>query len=147
MAALADPYARGHEPAALLRSLARLGDTDLAADTDAVPPLAELALSRPNLRWRMQLSTTAPCEDIGAVFDLVGDDAEVAVTLLQDDPPPATPPLAAPAASQVPTAAPPPLRPVPDPDTTAAILPMSTTICVYLDRVNRLQPDRGIGNS
>lgn len=88
LAPLADLYARGHEPAGLLRSLAHLGDADLATDIDAVPPLAERALSRPNLLWRMQLSTMAPREDIDAVFDFVGDDAEVAVTLMQDDPPP-----------------------------------------------------------
>ncbi|OYU19958.1 MAG: chemotaxis protein CheA [Rhodobacteraceae bacterium PARR1] len=134
LAPLAELYAHGHEPGALLRALARLGRAELTADIDAIPPLADLVLSRPHLRWRMRLSTAVPREDIDSVFDFVGEDAEVSVTCL-----PAELPTLAEKQPRPPQLAPAlPLRPVPDLGGTVASLPMSTTIRVDLDRVDRL---------
>lgn len=78
----ADLYAHGHEPAALLRSLAKLGEGRIEADPAAVPVLAALDPDRPALRWTMTLHTAAPREDIKQVFEAVEHLALVAIRLL-----------------------------------------------------------------
>lgn len=131
---LAGLYAHGHEPAAVLRALSRLGEVRLTADLDAVPPLAELNLSQPHLRWRMQLATDAPREDIDAVFEFIGDDADITVNQhpvhLPDPTTAAPPPIA--------DVTPPMARPQPENGAGVAALPVSATIRVNLDRVDRL---------
>lgn len=131
---LAGLYAHGHEPAALIRALRRLGEVEVIADIDAIRPLAALDLSRPGLRWQMRLTTTKARDEIEAVFDFVGDDAEVTITRLLPEP-------------TLPTEAPAPIMPAPPPQrptdsspagSAAAVLPLSPTIRVNLDRVDRL---------
>ncbi len=131
---LAGLYAHGHEPAALIRALRRLGEVEVIADIDAIRPLAALDLSRPGLRWQMRLTTTKARDEIEAVFDFVGDDAEVTITRLLPEP-------------TLPTEAPAPIMPAPPSQrptdsspagSAAAVLPLSATIRVNLDRVDRL---------
>lgn len=129
LAPKADLYTRGHEPAALLRALARLGKARLTADLTAIPPLSSLDLSTPALRWRMELETTAAREEIDAVFEFVGDLAEVTVTRIETA---RAPLLDLPPAKAAPIPAP------PQAEGTTATQPAASTIRVNLDRVDRL---------
>jgi two-component system, chemotaxis family, sensor kinase CheA len=136
-------YAAGHEPQALLRAIAELGDVKVVADTANVAPLTRLDLSDPQLRWHLDLETTAPEDEVMAVFCFVGDSAHITVH----------PRLAAAAQAEPETHAegPPPSRPPPAPPPTISgtdrlravakaptALPVMTTIRVNLDRVDRL---------
>jgi two-component system chemotaxis sensor kinase CheA len=142
-------YARGHEPAAFLRALGQLGEVQLFPDTAAVAPLSQLDLSDPQLRWRMELTTTATREEVDAVFEFLGDSADVAVTDRMPEPiddiapcPPDT------VAAEIPTATAPStpqraptanIAPVSTPsEGSVSNLPIATTIRVNLDRVDRL---------
>ncbi len=72
-------YTCGHEPLALLRTLSRMGDARLCAEIADVARLSALDLAEPRLRWRMELATSAPREEIEAVFEFVDGLAEVTV--------------------------------------------------------------------
>ena len=151
MAPTGELYARGHEPAALLRALAQLGAARVVADTAAVPPLAQLDLARPGLRWRIDLATAAPRADIDAVFEFVGDLAGVTVTETAPDDlanavDPALPEadrmdegsVAGPAPASSPLPAPVVVAQQGAPDGGPTALPVAATIRVNLDRVDRL---------
>lgn len=142
----ADLYTVGLEPAALLRSLSKLGEMVVAADTAAITPLAGFDPGQPNLRWQITLRGIARQEDIEAVFEFVGDLAEIAITALPEDapeatldePPARTDPAIAPCvpAPEAPaTAAPPMTAPA---QQATAHAPVPATIRVNLDRVDRL---------
>jgi two-component system chemotaxis sensor kinase CheA len=136
-------YAAGHEPLALLRALAELGDVKMVADTANVAPLTRLDLTDPQLRWHLDLETTEPEDEVMAVFCFVGDSAHITIH----------PRLAAAAQAEPEMHAkgPPPSRPPPAPLPTTSgterlravakaptALPVMTTIRVNLDRVDRL---------
>lgn len=143
LAPRAELYAAGHEPAALLRALARLGEGRLVADLDAVAPLSELDLGEPRLTWRLDLCTSSSQEDIEAIFDFVEDLARITVqpmdaaapTPVADPEPDIAPPPTTEEPVSTPSAAP-AARPVAD--TGATPLPLPATIRVNLDRVDRL---------
>ncbi|NBE09526.1 chemotaxis protein CheA [Paragemmobacter ruber] len=153
----ADLFACGHEPAALLRALAELGEVQVMADLAGVPLLSDMDLGRPRLRWTVTLSTFASHEEIGAIFEFVGNLAEVKIAA---NPSPAkaegdvtiagpadqavslravevSAPKAASSVQPKPFAAPAAV-PAPPGENGATALPMTTTIRVNLDRVDRL---------
>lgn len=132
-------YTLGHEPAALLRALSQLGEARLTVDTAAIPPLSELDLSQAGLRWHMHLTTSAPREEIDAVFDFVGDLAGATVTEAAAPPEADVAPepavlSASPAIAAIPAVA----APAPAAETGTTALPVAATIRVNLDRVDRL---------
>lgn len=143
----AELYAAGHEPAALLRALGRLGEASLVADIDGVLPLSAFDPAQPKLRWTMQLHTSAPLEEVSGVFDFVGDLADVAITPLTlgempeavldpvPDPAPAPASRPEPQDNVVPMVAPAQSVAV---EAGSAAAPVATTIRVNLDRVDRL---------
>lgn len=151
----ADLYICGHEPVALLRALAELGDLQVIADLSGVPPLSEMDLGQPRVQWQVTLSTFSSREDVDSVFEFVGNLAEVTIVAIpatvdadigmsgaadQADALPAVA-ASAPKASSAAETQPPGARPAVTPspsDGGATVLPMTTTIRVNLDRVDRL---------
>lgn len=125
-------YAAGHEPLALLRALGELGDLDIRTNLDGIPPLTSLDLSAPGMFWRMELATTAPRQDVEAVFDFVGDLAPVEISDLPEVAETAAPPPANPDLPQPPPAV------SPGTDRSVTSLPVTSTIRVNTDRVDRL---------
>jgi two-component system, chemotaxis family, sensor kinase CheA len=135
-----DLYAKGHEPAAFLRSLSMLGKMHVEADIGSVTSLQELDLAQPHLLWKVELQTTAEKDEIEAIFDFIDDMAVISVNEMHDTNPVqnessnSTPVLVQretevqDSLHQIDTAKEP----------SAAILPFSTTIRVNLDRVDRL---------
>lgn len=157
----AELYAAGHEPAALLRALAQFGEMRTEIDFDAVPPLAAFDFGASGLRWHVELATAAPIEEVEAVFDFVGDHAGFSIRPIAPPAPAVTAPAApavtappGPAATvhETPAATPAPDPTVPAPaaesqearpqratgEASVSALPMSATIRVNLDRVDRL---------
>jgi two-component system, chemotaxis family, sensor kinase CheA len=63
-----------NEPLYILRELRRLGELDLVAETDALPPLPELQPDHPYIGWTGTLRTNASRQDIDAVFEFVVGD-------------------------------------------------------------------------
>ncbi len=135
-----DLYAKGHEPAAFLRSLSMLGKMHVEADIGSVTSLEELDLAQPHLLWKVDLQTTAEKDEIEAIFDFIDDMAVISVNEMHDtnhvqnESSNSTPdPVqreteVQDSLHQIDTAKEP----------SAAILPFSTTIRVNLDRVDRL---------
>lgn len=138
LAPTAELYARGHEPAALLRALQRLGTLSVRAETGGVAPLQDLDLGRPALCWRITLTGPARREDVEEVFEFVGDLAGIAITPLAGETAGAdvSPPESAPPE----TAAPADATPAPPAPQRAQdnVVPFAPTIRVNLDRVDRL---------
>lgn len=141
-------YAQGHEPVALLRALAKLGDTHVDANLTAIQPLALFDVAQPGLRWQVTLQGAATATDIEAVFEFVGDLARLTIDqidlIAQEHYPPAGPREASDTAQQ-PVA---PLDVAPEtpsdatskPASVSSVmpLPVPATIRVNLDRVDRL---------
>ena len=63
-----------NEPLYILRELRSLGELDLVAETDALPPLPELQPDYPYIGWTGTLRTSAKRQDIEAVFEFVVGD-------------------------------------------------------------------------
>ncbi len=60
-----------NEPLYIVRELRKLGELDLVAETDALPPLPELQPDYPYIGWTGTLQTTATRAEIAAVFEFV----------------------------------------------------------------------------
>jgi two-component system chemotaxis sensor kinase CheA len=142
-----DFYAAGHEPVALLRSLARLGEARIRASVADVPILSELDLSRPSLRWEVEFLDAVAPEEIEAVFEFVGDLAQLKIAPLTKAQPAAASSENAgddavdkvasePEAEPETPSQPGPVRAVPEAGATP--LQVTATIRVNLDRVDRL---------
>ncbi len=71
--------ARGHDPLALLGSLADLAEVRAEACADALPALAQLDPAQCYLEWKLRLSTTVPRGRIEEVFAWVDDACEASV--------------------------------------------------------------------
>ncbi|WP_304616665.1 chemotaxis protein CheA [Paracoccus sp. (in: a-proteobacteria)] len=129
-------YATGHEPLSLLRALADLGAAEVTADLSGVAPLAALDLARPGLCWRTRITTPEAEDQIAAIFDFVGDLADVTITRLAhaDEAPESTPPV--PQLTLVPAPKPEPRTARPSAEAAPHAAP--ATIRVNLDRVDRL---------
>jgi two-component system chemotaxis sensor kinase CheA len=63
-----------NEPLYILRELGKLGELELVAETDALPPLPELQPDYPYIGWTGTLHTTATRQDVEAVFEFVVGD-------------------------------------------------------------------------
>lgn len=98
-----DCMANGTNPLMLLDELRDLGDCTVVAQTDAIPPLADLVPTECHLSWDVTLRGAVPRDTIDDVFIFVMDDMELTVEPLTD----------AGAAAPAEAAAPPPAAPTP----------------------------------
>ena len=81
--------ANGINPLALLTELRELGDCQITALTDAIPPLAELEPTDCHIGWEVELSGAITREDIEDVFLFVLDDMEITIEQLAGESTPA----------------------------------------------------------
>jgi two-component system chemotaxis sensor kinase CheA len=81
------------DPLFLLQQLRTLGTLDLLAQSDALPPLAELAPGVCHIGWTATLRTAWGREDVERVFAFVADKCELQIVDL--DPPDSAVPMAA----------------------------------------------------
>jgi two-component system chemotaxis sensor kinase CheA len=70
---------KANEPLYILRELRKLGELDLVAATDELPPLAELEFDRPYIGWAGTLRTVATRAQIDEVFEFVVGDCELTI--------------------------------------------------------------------
>lgn len=75
---------KGTNPALLLQELHALGHCRVVAQTDLIPPLTELVPEHCYLFWDVILTTTAGLNAIRDVFIFVEDDADLAITVIDD---------------------------------------------------------------
>ena len=68
-----------NEPLYLIRELRKLGELDLVADIEALPPLGDLVHDCPYVGWTGTLRTTAPRTQIEEVFEFVSDDCDLVI--------------------------------------------------------------------
>lgn len=157
---------KGGDPLHILRELRKLGELELVADTDTLPPLSELQIDRPYISWKGTLRTAASRAEIEGVFAIAGQDCEFAIEDLDALPPagagdgatpaegaaPVTPPAASPTSSTSPTspsAAPVAERPAEPPAPVsrssaesgtrpAAAKPTATTTRIELEKIDRV---------
>jgi two-component system chemotaxis sensor kinase CheA len=74
-----------------LRDLQRLGDTQISANTTAIPAWDELDPEALYLAWQIVLSTSNQRADVEAIFDWVEDVASVTIESVAEAPSPPTP--------------------------------------------------------
>src|SRR5215472_8889001 len=70
---------KANEPLYIVRELRKLGELDLIAETDALPPLAELECDHPYIGWTGTLRTTATSAQVEEVFEFVVGDCELEI--------------------------------------------------------------------
>jgi len=70
---------KANEPLYIVRELRKLGELDLIAETDALPPLAELQCDHPYIGWTGTLRTTATSAQVEEVFEFVVGDCELEI--------------------------------------------------------------------
>lgn len=80
----AEMLRRANEPLYIMRELRKLGELELVAETDRLPPLAELEPDRPYIGWTGTLKTAAKREEIDEVFEFVAGDCEIEITPVDD---------------------------------------------------------------
>ncbi len=71
--------ARGNDPLRMFGELAQLGELEIVARTDAVPPLADMDPENCHLSWQLRLVTEAPREAVGQAFDWAEGDCELTI--------------------------------------------------------------------
>jgi two-component system chemotaxis sensor kinase CheA len=86
--------ARGNDPLRMFGELAQLGELEIVARTDAVPPLGDMDPENCYLSWQLRLVTDAPREAVGQAFDWAEGDCELTI-----EREPGIAPTAAPAAA------------------------------------------------
>ncbi|WP_042694477.1 chemotaxis protein CheA [Azospirillum sp. B506] len=74
-----DALERGTNPLLLLDELRGLGDAEIVALTDDVPPLEELEPTRCHIAWEVTLTTAHPRSTIEDVFIFVIDETELTI--------------------------------------------------------------------
>ncbi|MBP2307707.1 chemotaxis protein CheA [Azospirillum melinis] len=74
-----DALERGTNPLLLLDELRGLGEAEIVALTDDVPPLGELEPTRCHIGWELTLTTTHPRSTIEDVFIFVIDETELTI--------------------------------------------------------------------
>jgi two-component system chemotaxis sensor kinase CheA len=89
-----DLLRRGSEPLHIIRELRRLGDLNLTAELDRLPPLAELDPSAAYIGWTGTLSASCKKEDVEAIFEFVQGECELRI---EEEMPAASEPAPAPA--------------------------------------------------
>ncbi|WP_264596391.1 chemotaxis protein CheA [Rhodoblastus acidophilus] len=154
----ADLYRRGNEPARILRELAELGDLDVACDASALPLLDAFDPGGAYLAWTIDLTTSAPRERVEEAFDFVVDDCDLRIAPLAAAPESETPESETPEAEtqnadpfaftplsiDLPAIDAPPApeasarAPARKPEISRTEAPVSQTIRVDLERVDRL---------
>jgi two-component system chemotaxis sensor kinase CheA len=77
---------KGNEPLFILRELRKLGELDLKADTDRLPPFAEIKPDVPYISWSGTLRTEVARARIEEVFEFVADDCEIDILELGQEP-------------------------------------------------------------
>ena len=145
----AEMLRRANEPLYLMRELRKLGELELVAETDGLPPLADIEPDRPYIGWTGTLKTEAKREQIEEVFEFVAGDCEIEITSQLADPEPnaaldVMPTIAAPAAlAEHPS---PNLVPNPAPELAepaaasrpVAAKPAATTMRVEVEKIDRV---------
>jgi two-component system chemotaxis sensor kinase CheA len=147
---------KANEPLYVLRELRKLGELDLVAETDQLPPLGELEADHPYFWWKGTLRTASTRAQIDEVFEFVIGDCDLEI---EDVTPAAEPAVAAAAQSaditpQAVVAAPPlaPLSPSPvskpvavgapaetaEPAAAGRTKPAATTTRIELERIDRV---------
>jgi two-component system chemotaxis sensor kinase CheA len=82
---------KANEPLYLLRDLRKLGELNLTAQTDQLPPLAGLEADHPYIWWTGTLRTSATRTQIEEVFEFVVGDCELEIEDVSATPAPALP--------------------------------------------------------
>jgi two-component system chemotaxis sensor kinase CheA len=82
----AEMLKKANEPLYMLRELSKLGELDLVAQTDQLPPLSELEYDHPYVWWTGTLRTDATRAQIDEVFEFVVGDCELEITELAPEP-------------------------------------------------------------
>ena len=77
---------KANEPLYMLRELRKLGELELVAQTDQLPPLAELEADHPYIWWTGTLRTAATRAQIDEVFEFVVGDCELEITEVTPEP-------------------------------------------------------------
>jgi two-component system chemotaxis sensor kinase CheA len=90
---------KANEPLLLLRELRKLGEFDVAAETDRLPSLSELDPGKPYVGWRGTLRTSAMRDQVAEIFAFAANDGEFEIN---DVSPPAAPMVAIPAEEPAP---------------------------------------------
>ncbi len=75
-----DLIKKANEPLYIVRELRKLGELALVAETDVLPPLAELEPDRPYIGWTGTLTTDGTREQVEEVFEFVTGDCELDIT-------------------------------------------------------------------
>ncbi len=75
----AEMLKKGNEPLYIFRELRKLGDFDLIAEMDGLPPLGEIEPSRPYLAWSGTLRCAASRAEIEQVFEFVAGDCDLEI--------------------------------------------------------------------
>lgn len=86
-----DMLKRANEPLYLIRELRKLGTLDLVAESEGLPPLAQIAPDRAYIGWTGTLQTDAKREAVEEIFAFVSDDCEIEIAPLQPPEPPPEP--------------------------------------------------------
>ena len=74
-------YAKGHDALLFLRELSRLGEIEVALDATALPELASLDPESAYLNWTVSLPADVSEQAIRDVFDFVGDDCPIELSM------------------------------------------------------------------
>ncbi len=74
-----DLLKKANEPLYIVRELQKLGELELTAETDGMPPLTELEPDRPYIGWTGTLTTEANREQVEEVFEFVSEDCELEI--------------------------------------------------------------------
>jgi two-component system chemotaxis sensor kinase CheA len=82
----AEMLKKANEPLYMLRELSKLGELDLEAHTDQLPPLSELEYDHPYIWWTGTLRTEATRAQIDEVFEFVVGDCELEITEMAPEP-------------------------------------------------------------
>ena len=80
-----DLMRNGSDPRLLFRDLRQLGNLQVKADMDAVPPMDEMDPERCYVSWDMVLTTSAPSEAIRDVFIFVEDCCELTIERIPEE--------------------------------------------------------------
>lgn len=75
----------GSDPLLLLRDLRKLGQLDVTAKTEAIPPLMEIDPERCYLKWELVLASTATEEEIRDVFIFCDDLCDLTVERMVEE--------------------------------------------------------------
>jgi two-component system chemotaxis sensor kinase CheA len=76
-------FASGNEPLLILRELSELGNSQIIANTDSVPLLADLDPTTCYIHWDITLTTDKPEAKIREVFEFVEDHCELKIEVFE----------------------------------------------------------------